>query len=151
MGFSGLRWECLVHQDVPFASCVELHPHRIVQIVPLELQFVHVLEHSQNPPGVSSHCPSYCHSSVTSQASPRPQTWERQDQFHFNAKVKESDEAMESLMKGRKAAFNLKDFCPECSYKNHSRFSLSRRSFLEDKCLVSCVTGWSSLRVAICD
>lgn len=90
-------------QDVPFALCVELHPHRVVQIVPLELPFAHVLEHSQNPCGVSSHCPSYCHSSVTSQASPRLQTWERQDQFHSNAKVKESDEAMESLKKDRKA------------------------------------------------
>lgn len=135
---------------MPFASCVELHPHSIVQIVPLELQFAHVLEHSQNPHGVSSHCPSYQHSSVTSQASPRLQTWERQDQFHSNAKVKQSDEATESLMKDRKAAFNLIDFCPEYSYKNHSRFSLSRRSFLEGKCLVSYVAGLSSLSVAIC-
>lgn len=141
MGSSGWWWEELVCQDVPFASCVEIHPQWFVQIVPLELQLAHVLEHSQNPRGVSSHCPSYGHSSVTSQASPRLQTWEGQDQFHSNAKVKVSDEATESLKKNRRAAFNLMDFCPEYSYKNHSGFSLSRRSFQEGKCLVSHVTG----------
>lgn len=130
MGSSGWRWKWLVHQDVPFASCVEPHPHRVVQIVPLELQLAHVLEHSQNPHGVSSHCPSQCHSSVTSQASPRPQTWERQDHFHSNAKVKESDEATESLKKNRKAAFNLMDFCPEYSYKKSQRvFSFQEKFF----------------------
>jgi len=86
---------------------------------------------------------------ATRRASPVLQTWERQDQFHSNAEGKESDEAMERLRKDRKAAFNLMDLCPECSYKNHSGFSPSR-SFLEGKFLLSYVTMRSSLSVAIC-
>lgn len=79
MGSSRWQWEWLVHQDGPFASCVEIHPHWVIQTVPSE--FARVLEHSQNPHRVSSRCPSYCHSSVTSQASPRLQTWETRTSF----------------------------------------------------------------------
>lgn len=45
----------------------------------------------------------------------------------------------------RKAAFNLMDLCPEYTYKNHSRFSFSRRSFLEGVWLVTspCAIRWA--------
>lgn len=84
---------------------------------------------------------------ATGRAGPRLQ---RLDHFHANTEGKESDEAMERLRKDRKTAFNLVDLCPEYSYKNHSGFSLSRRRFLEGKCLVSYVTVCSSLNVAVC-
>ena len=115
---------------------MEIHPHCVVQIVSFKLQLAHgkercagaQLKSPQGFPALAEPLPPAA-VTATGQASPRLQTWEKQDQFHSNAEGKESDEAMERLRKDRKTAFSLMDFCPDYSYKNHRGVSLSRRSF----------------------
>lgn len=140
-GLKIFQWEWPVHQDVPLASCMEIHPHWVVQIMSFKLQLAHAKERCagaqlKHPQGFSTLAKLSPPSAVTATgwASPGLQTWERKDQFHSNIESKESDGAM--------------DLCPKYSYKNHSGFSLSRRFF--GGCFVSYVAMCNSLSVAIC-
>lgn len=149
------QWEWSVHQDVPLASCMEIHLHGVVQIAYFELQLYKwrrdVVEHSWDPRRVSPRWPSCC---LPQQLQQPPGSALDSKPGRGRTSFTPTQRARSEMKQwrgweNRKAAFNLMDLCPEYTYKNHSRFSFSRRSVFGG-CLVSYIIMCNSLSVAIC-